>query len=57
MRFAIQMFNDGTSGDEEVIRHDAPSRNCSSDYFCSPRSRLMTPEKSAPPCPHALCMP
>ncbi|MGL4811057.1 MAG: ureidoglycolate lyase, partial [Beijerinckiaceae bacterium] len=21
MRFAIQMFNDGTSGDEEVIRH------------------------------------
>ncbi|MGL4323026.1 MAG: ureidoglycolate lyase [Beijerinckiaceae bacterium] len=24
MHFAIMMFNDGTSGDEEVIRHDAP---------------------------------
>ncbi len=24
MRFAIMMFNDGTSGDEEVVRHAAP---------------------------------
>jgi ureidoglycolate lyase len=24
MRFAIMMFNDGASGDEEVVRHDAP---------------------------------
>jgi ureidoglycolate lyase len=24
MRFAIMMFNDGTSGDEELIRYDAP---------------------------------